>query len=128
MAGVEEIYIGSILVSDVSVSDGYFRAQPVATVAAGDIFGGVSLERVSVLTGEAAGARVVTVAKDGVVGFAVGSLAITDIGAAAYSVDDDGGITVTSTNNQWVGYIVDVDATYVWVDITKAFMMTSTAT
>ena len=128
LAGIdEEIYIGSILASDVSANDGYFRALVSGTAAAGDIFGGVSLERISVVSGDADGDKVVSVARDGAWGFAVGSLAITDIGAAAYASDDNV-ITTTSSNNQWVGYIVDADATFVWVDISKAFMMNITAT
>jgi hypothetical protein len=127
-AAGEELYIGSILISDVSADDGYFRALPVGTAAAGDIFGGVSLERLTVESGDSNGDKVVSVARDGVWGFAVGSITIADLGAAAYAVDDDGGITTTSSNNQWVGYIEDVDGTYVWVNIEPAFMMTNTAT
>ena len=128
LAGIaEEVYIGSILISDVSANDGYVRALPSGTAASGDIFAGVSLERISIASGDSDGDKVVSSARDGAWGFAVGSLAITDIGAAAYASDDDV-ITTTSTNNQWVGYIVDVDATYVFVDISKAYMMTNTAT
>lgn len=128
LAGIdEEIYIGSILLSDVSANDGYFRALPVGTAAAGDIFGGISLERISVVSADADGDKSASAARDGVWGFAVGSLAITDIGAAAYATDDDT-ITTTSTNNQWVGYIVDADATFVYVDISDAWMKNITAT
>ena len=118
----EEIYIGSILISDVGANDGYFRALPVATAAAGDIFGGISLERHSLVAADDDGDKVVTVARNGIWGFAVGSIAITDIGAPVYAVDDDGTLTTTSTNNQWVGFIEDVDATFVYIDISAAFL------
>ena len=128
LAGIdEEIYIGSILLSDVGSNDGYFRALPDATAAAGDIFGGISLERISVVSADADGDKVVSAARDGVWGFAVGSLARGDVGSPAYASDDDT-ITTTASNNQWVGTIVDVDATFVYVDISKAWMMNITAT
>jgi len=96
--------------------------------AAGDIFGGVALEKQVVSSADAAdGSKEITVAVDGIWGFAVGSLAITDIGAPAYASDDDT-ITTTSTNNFWCGYIVDVDSTYVWVDVSRAAGMANSAT
>ena len=61
----------------------------------------------------------VTVAVDGVWGFPKGGLAITDIGAPAYA-SDDATITTTSTTAVWIGVIIDVDGTYVWVDIAQA--------
>ena len=129
LAGLdEEIYIGSIVISDVSANDGYFRALPVGTAAAGDIFGGVSLERKTIVSADADGDKVVSVARDGIWAFAVESLAITDIGAAIYAVDDDGGLTTTSTNNQWVGYLEDVDATFAYLNIAPAFLRDNTAT
>ena len=126
-----EVYKGSGMVCDVSDTDGYFRACPSgATVnsAAGDIFGGISLERKSVTSSDTGdGSVVCTVARNGVWGFAKGSLAVTDIGAAAYLSDDDT-ISTTSTNNYWCGYIEEVDDTYVWVNIEPAFMMANSAT
>ena len=126
-----EVYKGSLMVSDVSDVDGYFRAVPLTSstaMAAGDVFGGISQERQSVTSSDTAdGSKRTTVARNGVWGFAVGSLAITDIGAAAYASDDDT-ITTTSTNNLWVGYIEDVDSTYVWVNISKAFLMANSPT
>jgi len=125
------VYKGSIVVCDVSDTDGYFRACPLSSSTAsagGDIAGGVALEQVAVTSSDTAdGSKEVTVARNGVWGFAVGSLAITDIGAAAYASDDDT-ITTTSTNNYWCGIIEDVDSTYVWVDIEPAFMRLNSAT
>ena len=124
------VYHGSIVVCDVSDTDGYFRAAPLTSsvnAASGDIFGGVSAERVSVTSDDTAdGSKLCTVYRNGVWGFAKGSIAITDVGAPAYASDDQT-ITTTSTNNFWVGDIVDVDSTYVWVDITRAFMRPTSA-
>lgn len=114
------VYDGSIVVCDVSDTDGYFRAAPSTgstAAASGDMFGGIALEKVAVTSSDTAdGSRVCTVATSGVWGFPVGSVAITDVGADAYA-SDDATITTTSSNNFKVGRIVDVDATYVWVDI-----------
>jgi|SRR3990172_10454457 len=125
------VYKGSLLVCDVSDTDGYFRAVPSTAsvaMAAGDIFGGIAVEKQEVKASNLAdGAVEVTVARNGVWGFAAGSLAITDIGAAAYASDDDT-ITTTSTNNLWVGYIEDVADGYVWVNIEPAFLMANAAT
>lgn len=124
------VYNGSVVVCDVSDTDGYFRACPLSSsvnAASGDIFGGVALEKVAVTSTDTAdGSKTVTVARNGVWGFAVGSVAITDIGAAAYASDDTT-ITTTSTNNFFVGDIEDVDATYVWVNIARAFMRPTSA-
>ena len=125
------VYHGSVVVCDVSDTDGYFRACPLSSstnLASGDIFGGIALERQDVTSSDAGDGTVeITVARDGVWGFAKGGLAITDIGAAVYASDDDTA-TSTSTNNLWIGYIVDVDGTYAWIDISRAFLMTNTAT
>ncbi len=125
------IYKGSVVVCDVSDTDGYFRACPLGSStnsASGDIFGGIAVEEKAVTSGDLAdGLIVVTVAINGVWGFAVGSLAITDIGAPAYASDDDT-ISTTSSNNYWCGYIVDYDSTYIWVDIARAAGLLNTAT
>jgi hypothetical protein len=123
------VYKGSLVICDVSDTDGYFRAAPLSSstaAAAGDIFGGIALERQNVTVDDAAdGSKSVTVARNGVWGFAKGNLAITDIGTNAYASDDDT-ITTTTSNNFWVGKIEDVDDTYVWVNIEPAFLrMTS---
>lgn len=126
-----EVYSGSIMVCDVSDTDGYFRAVPdtsATNMASGDIFGGVSMERQSVTSSNTAdGSKLCLVARDGTWGFPKGAIAITDIGAAAYA-SDDATVTTTSTNNLWIGYIEDVDATYVWVNIAPAFKRANTAT
>lgn len=125
------VYKGSVVVCDVSDTDGYFRACPLSSstnLASGDIFGGIALEKQEVSSSDTGdGSKEVTVAVNGVWGFPVGSLAITDIGAPAYASDDDT-ITTTATNNIWVGTIVDRDATYVWVDVSHAAGRTNTAT
>ena len=119
------VYKGSVVVCDVSDTDGYFRAAPATgttAAASGDMFGGIALEKVAVTSSDTAdGSKLVTVAVDGEWGFAKGSLAITDVGADAYASDDQT-ITTTSSNNFKVGRITDVDGTYVWVDI-KPYML-----
>lgn len=122
------VYKGSLVCCDVSDTDGYFRAVPLTSsvnAASGDIFGGVSLEKQVVGSGQTGdGDVVLTVARNGIWGFAKGSITITDIGATAYASDDDT-ITTTSTNNFRVGRIEDVDDTYVWVNIEAAFLQTT---
>lgn len=125
------VYKGSLVCCDVSDTDGYFRAVPssgTTALAGGDIFGGVAIEKQKVEAADAAdGSVVCSVARNGVWGFAVGSLAVTHIGEAAYASDDDT-ITTVTTNNLWVGYIEGVDATYVWVNIEPAFLMANSPT
>jgi hypothetical protein len=122
---------GSLVVSDVSDTDGYFRAVPLTSsvaMAAGDVFGGIAAERQDVGSGDAAdGSVTLTVYRNGLWGFAKGSLTQADAGAPAYASDDDT-ITTTSTSNLWVGYIEEVDATYVWVNIEPAVMRANSAT
>jgi len=120
-----EVFVGSIVIQDVSDTDGYSRAAPATAsinAASGDFFMGIAMEHVlvdsSALTD---GAKKVTVARDGVWGFPINSIAQTDIGSAAYASDDGSTITTTSTNNWFIGDIEDVDATYVWVNIGRAF-------
>lgn len=118
------VYKGSIVVCDVSDTDGYGRAAPLTSsvnAASGDLFLGVAAEQIAVTSSDTAdGSKKVLVYKNGVFGFPVGSVAQTDIGAAAYASDDQT-ITTTSTNNFFVGDIEGVDATYVWVNIARAF-------
>lgn len=125
------VYKGSIVMCDVSDTDGYFRAMPLSSSTAAttsDIFGGIALEKQDVTSAQTSdGAVKVTVAVDGVWGFPVGSLAITDIGATAYASDDQT-ITTTTANNLNVGTIVDADSTYVWVDIKAQAGKLSTGT
>lgn len=125
------VYNGSGVICDVSDTDGYFRACPLGSStnsASGDIFGGIAVEKKEVTSADLADGLIeVTVARNGLWGFAKGSLAQTDIGAACYLSDDDT-ISTTSSNNYWCGYIEEVDATYVWVNIERAFMMANSAT
>lgn len=120
------IFKGSIVVFDVSDTDGYCRAMPLSSttnIASDDIFGGVAAERQDVTSSDTADGSVeVSVYRNGVVGFAVGSITITDIGAPAYASDDQT-VTTTSSNNLWIGTIEGVDSTYVYVNIQRAFML-----
>lgn len=125
------IYKGSLVVCDVSDTDGYFRAVPLTSsvnMAAGDIFGGIALERQDVGSGDLAdGSKKVTVARNGLWPFAKGTIAQTDIGAPVYASDDDTA-TLVATNNLWIGYIEEVDTTYVWVNIVPAFKRANAVT
>lgn len=115
-------YHGSIVACDISDTDGYFGPLDF-TPATGDIFGGIAMERQDIGSGDTAdGAKNLTVAKDGIWGFAQGSLAVTDVGAPIYATDDDT-ITTTSTNALLIGRLVGVDGTYAWVDISKHWMV-----
>jgi len=118
-----EVYKGSIVICDQSISDGYFRACPASgsiNSTTSDIFGGISMERVSVTASDAGdGSKSVTVLINGAVGFPIGSLTVTEIGAPIYAVDDQL-VGSSSSNTYWVGTLVNVDSTYAWVDITHA--------
>jgi hypothetical protein len=116
------VYKGAVLMSDVSIHDGYFAPKD-ANTGTGDIPGGIAAEKVVIAATDLTdGLKKVTVYRNGVWGFAKGSLAITDIGALAYASDDNT-VTTTDTNNLLIGRIVDVDATYAWVDIENHWMV-----
>ena len=122
------VYKGSGVICDVSDTDGYFRAAPSAGSAGGDIFGGVAIEQQKVTSADLAdGAVECSVARNGIWGFAKGSIAQTDIGAPVFMSDDDT-LSLTSTNNYWCGYVEEVDGTYAWVNIEPAFLMVNAAT
>lgn len=124
-----QVFKGSLVVCDVSDSDGYFRAAPLTSsvnAAAGDLFGGVALEYAKVTSVDTAdGAKKVTVARNGVWGFPKGGLTQTDVGATAYA-SDDGTVTAATAVNFRVGIIEEVDATYAWINIAPAFMQPRT--
>lgn len=124
------VYKGALVACDVSDTDGYYaNADSAVTWVAGDIFGGVALERVDVTSSHTAnGSLYITVATDGVWGFPVASIAQTDIGAPCYVVDDGQVPQTSSTDALWIGTIVGVDATYVYVDISRAAGMPNSAT
>lgn len=128
-ASEHAVYKGSIVVCDVSDTDGYFRAAPLTSsvnAAAGDLFGGVALEYVKVTSADTAdGSKKVTVARNGVWGFAKGSLAQTDVGATVYASDDTTVASATA-NNFRVGILEEVDATYAWVNIEPCFLQPRT--
>ena len=125
------VYSGSVVICDVSDTDGYYRAAPAGGTtnsASGDVFGGIALEKQEVKAANTADGSVeVTVAVNGVWGFPVSSVAITDIGAPIYAVDDNS-ISTTSTNYWWIGTLVAWDSTYAWIDITHAVGRTNSAT
>ena len=114
-------YKGAVMMCDVSDTDGYFGPKDV-NAADGDIFGGIAAEQQKITSSDAAdGSKRITVYRNGVWGFAKGTLAITDIGATVWaSTDND--VTTTNTNALPIGVIEDVDDTYVWVNIAPAFM------
>ena len=114
------IYKGSIVVCDVTSADGYFEAPTTNDAQAADVIGGVAVEQQSIAAAQTSdGLKKVTVAVDGVWAFPKASLSITDIGAPVYATTDND-LTSTSTTAWWIGVIVDVDGTYVWVDIAQA--------
>lgn len=98
------------------VADGY--AYPARSGTATDLFLGVSSE--SKLSGATAGADKVKVHKNGVFDLIASGMAQNNLGAAVYASDDQT-VTLTSTNNQLVGYIQEVkSATLVAVRIDRA--------
>ncbi len=123
------VYQGCPVACDVSDTDGYFRAVGSGvTWASGDVFGGIAIEKQTVTSSDTADGSVeVSVNVNGIWGFPIASLAITDIGAAMYVSDDDT-VTTSSTNTLWIGYLVNVDATYAWIDISAAAGRANSAT
>lgn len=123
------VYKGAIMMMDVSDVDGYGQPmQSTITAASGDIFLGIAEEKVSITSSDTSDdTKDVLIATSGLWGFPVGSLAVTDIGAPIYASDDTT-ITTTSTNALWIGTLVNVDATYAWVNIGHAAGRTNTAT
>lgn len=117
------VYKGALMMCDVSDTDGYFAPkQSTIAAASGDIFGGVAAEKQSVTSSDTADGSVeLTVYKNGVWGFPVASLAITDIGAVIYATDDEA-VTTTSSNAIAIGILEDVDSTYAWINIEDYFM------
>ncbi len=118
------VYKGSLVICDVSDTDGYFRAiGSGVNAASGDMPGGIAMEEKKVTASDLADGSVwVTVARNGIWGFAQGSIAQTDVGAVAYASDDDT-ITTTSSNNYVVGRIVGVSDGLVWIDISRTWMV-----
>src|SRR5581483_376685 len=121
------IYKGGIILQDVSDSQYAQKHQSTITAAATDVFLGIAAEGISVAASDADGAKTVRVWRKGVFAFAKGALTIGDRGKAVYASDDHT-ITLTSTNNLWIGYLVDVDSTYAWVEIDRAAGMLNAAT
>jgi hypothetical protein len=123
------IFKGSVVVCDVSDTDGYVRAAAAAVnAAATDIFAGIAAERQQVTSSDLAdGSKLVTCYVNGIWGFPVNGLAITDLGATVFATDDDLP-QAASANKIAIGKLVDVDATYAWVDISDYAGKVSTET
>jgi len=112
------VFKGAPVVCDVSDTDGYASSVTAAlVVAAADLFLGVAAERQDVTATDLAdGSKELTVFSNGVWGFPVGALAITDLGATIFATDSDL-VQTGSEDKLAIGKLVDVDATYAWVDI-----------
>ena len=113
------VYKGAVVFCDVNDTDGYFRdGDSAVTYASSDVFGGIAIESQSVTSSDTAdGSKYVTVAVNGEWGFPIASLAITDIGAVIYAADDNA-VQSSTSDALAIGILVDVDATYAWIDIT----------
>lgn len=112
------VFKGAVVMCDVSDTDGYARDMDSGvTVAATDLFLGIAAERQDVTASDTAdGSKEMTVYVNGTWGFPLNGLAITDLGATIFA-DDDDLPTATTLANLAIGKLVDVDATYAWVDI-----------
>jgi hypothetical protein len=115
---VHTVYKGAPVICDVSDTDGYARATAAALVVVPtDVFLGVAAERQDVTaTDTADGSKECTVYVNGVWGFPVGALAITDLGATVFATDSDL-VQAASLQKIAIGKLVDVDTVYAWVDI-----------
>ncbi len=122
-------YKGAVMIMDVSDIDGYVQPhQSGITSATGDVFVGVANEKISVTSSDTAqGDKEIIVLSKGVVGWPIGSITVTDIGAAMYASDDTA-VTTTSSNNQWIGTLVNVDTVNAWIDIGHAAGRANSAT
>lgn len=114
------VYKGSFVFVDINDVDGYYKRITTNDAAADDVVGGIAIEKQSVTSDNTAnGSKEVTVAVNGVWAFAKGSIAITDIGAPIYLADDNTAQT-SDTTALWIGFLVEWDSTYAWVDIEPA--------
>lgn len=96
------IYKGALV--SVRTADGF--AYPARSGTASDIFVGVAFETVN-NAGGTGGAKTVRVVKEGTYVYSGTGLTQTLVGVPVYAADD-GSLTTTATNNQLVGYIVEV--------------------
>ena len=112
------VYKGAVVFCDVDDTDGYFRdGDSSVTYANTDVFGGIALEQQKVTSADTADGSVeITVAVNGEWAFPIASLTITDIGAVIYATDDDA-VQSSTSDGIAIGILVDVDATYAWIDI-----------
>lgn len=112
------VFKGAPVVSDVSDTDGYASSITAALVVlAADLFFGIAAEKQAVTSADAAdGSKELTVYTNGVWGFPLNGLAITDLGATIFATDSDLP-QAASLQKVAIGKLVDVDATYAWIDI-----------
>lgn len=124
------VFKGAVVFSDADDTDGYFRdGDSSVTYSSSDVFGGIALEQQKVTSSDTADGSVeITVAVNGEWGFPIASLAQTDIGAVIYAADDDA-VQSSTSDALAIGILVDVDATYAWIDISDyAGKVSSTTT
>ena len=112
------VYKHGLVMCDQSDTDGYFsELLSGTTVTNVDVFGGIAIEKQKVTTLDLADGSVrASIATNGVWGFPVGSLAVTDLGAPAYATSDTV-ITTGTSAGLAIGIIKEVDSSYAWVDI-----------
>jgi hypothetical protein len=123
------IFKGAVVVCDVSDTDGYVRdADSGVNAANTDIFAGIAIERQDVTSNDTADGSVeISCAVNGVWGFPVNGIAVTDLGATIFATDDDLPQTA-SANKIAIGKLVGIDATYAWIDISDYAGKVSTET
>lgn len=121
------IYKGGVIIMDVSDSNYVQKHASTITATSSDVFLGIAAEGLSVVAADTDGSKSLRVWRKGVFAFVKGALTIGDRGKAVYA-SDDGTVTLTSSNNVWIGYLVDVDGTYAWVEIDRAAGMLNSAT
>ena len=117
--GVYTAFKGAIMSSLASNSIGFFNPH-AGTAAATDVFGGINMGRQLVGADAAAnGALESNCAQNGVFGFPEGSITQADVGKLIYASSDND-VTLTATDNLWIGSVAEVRDGQVWIDIRKA--------
>lgn len=115
------VYAGAVVFYDNSDTPGYARAmQSSLTPTTSDSFVGIAKDTAYVnSTNLADGSVQVACYKNGLHAFPVGSFTRADLTKKAY-VTDDQTVTATATAGLWIGVFVEIDSTYIWVDIEPA--------
>lgn len=121
-------YKGAIMCIEPTDVDGYIEPNTAALTPDGDfVFAGIALEEQAVAAADTADGKFsIAVARGGIWRFSSDATR-TDIGAPAYAVTDNA-VQTSSSNALWVGFIVDADGTWAWVDITQAVGRANSAT